>query len=159
TRCLMVEAAYVGNVGHKLPGLREMNQAIYAAGATTGNTNARRPLAPTYQSIGLLSTASNSTYNSLQIRASQRFNHGLTFTSSYTWAKAINAYGGGAFANVGQQDPQNPQNLRADRGRDENDLRHRWVVRAGLRRLGAGWNLHADDRRSVHRPERPRQFA
>jgi hypothetical protein len=127
TKSLMVEAAYVGNVGHKLPGLRELNQAIFSPGATTGNTNARRPLGPTYQSIGLLSAAGNSTYNSLQIRGTQRLSHGLSLTTAYTWAKAINTYGGGAFANVGQQDPQNPQNLRADRGRDENDLRHRWV--------------------------------
>ena len=60
TRSLMMEAAYVGNVGHKLPGLREFNPAIFGPGATTGNTNARRPLAPTYQSIGMLSSASNS---------------------------------------------------------------------------------------------------
>ena len=47
--------------------------------------------------------------------------------TNYTWAKAIDTYGGGAFANVGQQDPQNPFDLRADRGRNESDLRHRWV--------------------------------
>jgi hypothetical protein len=127
TRSMMVEAAYVGNVGRKLPGLREFNQARFGPGATTGNTNARRPLAPNYASIGLLSTAGNSSYNSLQIRAVQRFRKGLTFTSAYTWAKSIDMYGGGAFANVGQQDPQNPLDLRADRGRSEHDLRHRWA--------------------------------
>ncbi|MBI3208687.1 MAG: TonB-dependent receptor [Candidatus Solibacter usitatus] len=127
TRSLMVEAAYVGNGGRKLPGLREFNQARFATGATTGNTNARRPLAPNYASIGLLSTAGISSYNSLQIRAVQKFRKGLTFTSAYTWAKSIDMYGGGAFANVGQQDPQNPLDLRADRGRSEQDLRHRWV--------------------------------
>src|SRR5204862_8003459 len=70
TRPLMVETAYVGNVGHRLPGLREYNPAIYGPGATTCNTNARRLLAPTYKSIGVLSAAVNSTYNALQIRAS-----------------------------------------------------------------------------------------
>jgi hypothetical protein len=127
TRSLMVETAYVGNVGRKLPGMREFNPAIYGPGATTGNTNARRLLAPVYQSIGVLSTGGNSSYNALQIRASQRFHRGLTFTTAYTWAKAIDTYGGGAFANVGQQDPQNPFNLNGDRGRDENDIRQRWV--------------------------------
>ena len=117
----------MGNVGRKLPGLREFNPAVYGPGATTGNTNARRSLAPTYASIGVLSTGGTSSYNSLQIRAVQRFHHGLTFTSAYTWAKSIDEYGGGAFANVGQQDPQNPNNLAGDRGRSENDIRHRWV--------------------------------
>jgi hypothetical protein len=127
TRTIMVEASYVGNGGRKLPGLREFNPGVFRAGATGGNVNARRGLAPTYGSIGMLFTGATSSYNGLQLRAVKRFGHGLTFTSAYTWSKAIDVYGGGAFANVGQQDPQNVYNLRGDRGRGENDLRHRWV--------------------------------
>ena len=127
TRSLMVEAAYVGNGGRKLPGLREFNPAFYGPGATTGNTQARRALNPNYGSIGMLHTGGNSSYNGLQIRAVQRFHRGLTFSSAYTWAKAIDQYGGGSFANVGQQEPQNVFDLRGDRGRSEVDLRHRWV--------------------------------
>jgi hypothetical protein len=127
TRSLIVETAYVGNVGRKLPGLREFNPAVYTPTATTGNTQARRPLNPTYGSIGMLYTGGTSSYNGLQVRAVQRFRAGLTFSSAYTWAKAIDVYGGGAFANVGQQEPQNVFDLRGDRGRSESDIRHRWV--------------------------------
>ena len=127
TRTVMVEASYVGNGGRKLPGLREFNPAVFRSGATAGNTNARRILAPTFGSIGMLVTGGTSSYNGLQLRAAKKFSKGLTFTSAYTWAKAIDVYGGGAFANVGQQEPQNVFDLRGDRGRGENDVRHRWV--------------------------------
>src|SRR5262249_49921338 len=63
TRSVMVEASYVGNGGRKLPGLREFNPAVFRAGATAGNTNARRILAPTYSSIGRLVTGGTSSYN------------------------------------------------------------------------------------------------
>jgi TonB dependent receptor len=152
TRTVMVEASYVGNQGRKLPNLRESNPAVFRAGATTANTNARRILAPTFGSIGMLATGGTSSYNGLQIRALKKFSKGLTFTSAYTWAKAIDVYGGGAFAQVSQQEPQNVFDVRADRGRGENDVRHRWTssylyelpfLRGGqwYARLLGGWEL------------------
>jgi len=127
TRTVMVEASYVGNVGRKLPGLREANPAVYKSGATTANTNARRILAPTYSSIGMLHTSGTASYNALQTRAVKKFGKGLTFTSAYTWAKSIDVYGGGAYAQVTQQDPQNVFDLKSERGLSEADVRHRWV--------------------------------
>jgi len=128
TRTLMVDIAYVGNVGRKMPGIREANPAVYRAGATTGNTNARRVLAPVYQSIGMLYADGNTSYNALQAQVAQKFGKGLTFTSSYTWAKAIDEYtGSSAYAQVSQQNPQNPWDRRADRARHDNNIAHRWV--------------------------------
>ena len=127
---LMIEVNYVGNVGRKLISLAEYNPAIYGPGATTKNTDARRRFAPGFSSIGELSSSLNSEYNSLQVQLIKRFGGGLTFTMAYTYAKAIDEVNSGsaAFANIGQQDAQNPLDLRADRGASDYDMRHRWAT-------------------------------
>jgi hypothetical protein len=124
----MVEASYVGNVGHKLPQLRERNVARLVPGATTGNTNARRIYAPNYTSIGQLSTIGNSVYNALQLQLQKRFSQGFTVNSSYTWAKAIDDWTYNAFAQLTQQAYQDPLNRKAERGRMDSDIRHRWAT-------------------------------
>jgi hypothetical protein len=127
---MMIEVNYVGNLGRKLIALAEYNPAIYGPGATTKNTDARRRFAPNFASIGELSSSLNSEYNSLQIMLSKRFGHGLTFTTAYTFSKAIDEVntGSAAYANVGQQDPQNPFNFRADRGVSDYNIPQRWVT-------------------------------
>ena len=126
---MMLEVNYVGNVGHKLIALTEANQAIPGPGATTKNTDARRPYAPDFASIGQLSSSINSEYNSLQVMLSKRFGSGLTFTTAYTFSKEIDdvSTGGAAFANIGQQDAQNPKNFRADRSVGDFNIPHRWT--------------------------------
>ena len=124
----MLEASYVGNVGHKLPQLRELNVAQLTPGATTGNTNARRIYAPNYSSIGQLSTMGNSAYNSLQVQLQKRFSRGFTVNSSYTFAKAIDDWSYNAFAQLSQQAYQNPLDRKAERGRIDEDIRHRWAT-------------------------------
>jgi TonB dependent receptor-like, beta-barrel len=44
---------------------------------------------PYWQSIGLKTTAGESTYNSLQIGLNKRLSHGLQFQVSYTWSKVL----------------------------------------------------------------------
>ena len=48
---LVARASYVGTQDRDLQAFQELNPAIYGPTATTSNTNARRPLAPTYSSI------------------------------------------------------------------------------------------------------------
>jgi hypothetical protein len=119
----MVEVAYVGNLGRKLPQLRELNIAQLTPNATTGSTNARRIYAPNYTSIGQLQSAGVSNYNALQIQLQKRFSGGFTLNSSYTYAKAIDDW-----AQLSQQTYQDPLNRRADRGRMDEDFRHRWAT-------------------------------
>jgi hypothetical protein len=124
------------------------------ADATTGNTNARRIYAPNYVSIGQLYTDGNSLYNSLQVQLQKRFSGGFTLGSSYTWAKAIDEWTYNAFAQLSQQAYQNPLDRRAERGRIDSDMRHRWAgsflyelpLLVGPRwysRLLGGWEIGA----------------
>jgi hypothetical protein len=142
----MVEVSYVGNLGRKLPMLREFNVARLTPGATTGNTNARRIYAPLYTSIGMLYTDANSAYNALQAQLQKRFSRGFTLSSSYTWAKAIDEISGGAaFALLSQQSYQNPLDRRAERGAGDFDIRHRWATSFlyELPRVLRGWEVGA----------------
>jgi hypothetical protein len=85
-----------------------------------------RPYLP-YRGLGGLSIAepaSSSSYNSLQVRVSRRFKEGLLFNASYTLAKAIGD------AQDRWDAPQDPFNLRAERGYNEDDRRHVLVIHA-----------------------------
>jgi len=150
----MLDISYVGNTGRKLPQLRELNYARLVPGAATGNTNARRIYAPTYTSIGQLQTVGNSVYNALQAQVQKRFSAGFTLNASYTWAVAIDEWAWNAFAQLSQQSYQNPLDRRADRGKMDDDVRHRLAAsflyaipapasRAWSRRLLGGWELGA----------------
>ena len=150
----MLEVSYVGNVAHRLPLLRELNVAQLTPNATTGNTNARRIYAPNYTSIGQLYADGNSAYNSLQAQLQKRFSGGFTVSSSYTWAKAIDDRTYNAYAQLSQQTQQNPLDRGAERGRNDDDIRHRWAssflyelpfLRGGewYARLLGGWELGA----------------
>lgn len=124
---LMVEIAYVGNVGRNLTYNREQNMAIFGEGATTRNTDARR-IYQGYGSIGQLNSGANSSYNSLQLQIQRRFSRGLTFQTAYTYGRAIDeVLTSAAFATVTQNGLQDPSNRSAERGRGDFDIQQRLV--------------------------------
>src|SRR5215831_3253956 len=89
----VVTASYVGNVGKHQRGVRPLNQAIPGPGPL----NPRRPLYNAFgisQSISERSTGGNTNYNALELKASKRLSHGVSFFGSYVFAKAIdNGFG------------------------------------------------------------------
>lgn len=124
---LMVEIAYVGNVGRNLTYNREQNMAIFGEGATGRNTDARR-IYQGYGSIGELNSGANSSYNSLQLQIQRRFSRGLTFQTAYTYGRAIDeVLTSSAFATVTQNGLQNPSDRSAERGRGDFDIQQRLV--------------------------------
>ncbi|MBV9081527.1 MAG: TonB-dependent receptor [Acidobacteriaceae bacterium] len=73
---------------------------------------------PQFAFMELKSSQDNSSYQSFQVKATNRFNQGLTFTAAYTYSKLTGAI-------VGWSDPRFP-NL--DHGPLDGDLRHSLVV-------------------------------
>ncbi|MGI8988914.1 MAG: hypothetical protein ACR2I2_04900 [Bryobacteraceae bacterium] len=72
----------------------------------------------------------NSNYNSLAAKLQQRFSRGVSYLVSYTYSKSIDD-GSAVRPHGGDQAfPQNPYNLRAERGLSEFDQRHRLVTSA-----------------------------
>jgi len=131
---LSIMAAYVGSMSHNLPFAVDLNQALPSPTATTASANilARRPysvLNPTVTPLGaILLMQSNQTadYHSFQLSATKRMGHHFSFNGFYTYSKTLesvqlqnNTTMGGA---------QDFTNLRAERGRSDDDLRHIFVM-------------------------------
>ncbi|HET9218991.1 MAG TPA: TonB-dependent receptor, partial [Terriglobia bacterium] len=135
TRDLLLDVAYVGNKGTKLPGLRNIN-----APAVVTNPNGTQSAGPRpYANFGDVQWMENrvvSSYNALQVRLEKRFSSGLSALASYTWGKAftgaadhLSTSPGGPGIDIGIFSvPQNPNNLRAERGLAEFDITHRFAV-------------------------------
>ncbi|MBI4165459.1 MAG: TonB-dependent receptor, partial [Acidobacteria bacterium] len=121
---LVLETAYVGKIGRKIPGWRERNQAVYGPGATLGNLQQRRPINPD-RIASILEAASdhNSWYHSLQVNLQKRFSRGYTFQVAYTFSKSVDDVSSisvGALNEV--QDGDN--HLKGQRGLSNWDQRH-----------------------------------
>lgn len=97
TTDLMLDVAYVGNVGSELEGHRHFNPAQFIPSPLTGappsaqNVDDRVIYEPGI--IGPLSRVLDndygSWYHSLQIKATKRFSNGFSFMGSYVLAKAL----------------------------------------------------------------------
>jgi len=116
---LVVDIAYVGNKGTRLPNLIPINQAVPGP----GDVQSRRPF-PNFGSLNFRLSNSSATYHGLQTRVERRFANGLSFLASYTFSKTIND------ASIYENDPgpQNVRNLRAEKGLASQDVRQRLVL-------------------------------
>jgi hypothetical protein len=155
---LLLDVAYVGNKGTKLNGFRNLNQRAVITNANGSQSAGNRPY-PAFGDIQWMENRVGASYNSLQTRLEKRFSGGLTGLVSYTWGKAltgspdhISTSGGGAGVDVGTfREPQDGNNLRADRGLAEFDIKHRFVASyiyelpfGKGRRFGNDWGTAAD---------------
>jgi hypothetical protein len=155
---LLLDVAYVGNKGTALPGFRNLNQRAVITNPNGSQSAGARPY-PAFGDIQWMENRVSSNYNSLQTRLEKRFSNGLTGLVSYTWGKAltdapdhISTSGGGAGVDTGTfREPQDGNNLRAERGLAEFDVKHRfvasyiWELPFGHgRRFGNDWNTAAN---------------
>ena len=121
---LSIRAAAVGNLGRHLYNTWNANQPIPGPAAL----NTRRPLfsqQPALTDVSYFASDGLSSYYAGQLTVDKRFGKGVSALVGYTWSHAIDnvvlEFGGGA---AGPQ-PQDPRNLRAERGNSIIDLRHR----------------------------------
>jgi hypothetical protein len=123
-RSFVFTASYVGNKGTHLARLVQRNQPVPGP----GSVNSRRPV-PGYGNINAVEGSGNSIYHGLLLSAEKRYSNGLTFLMSYTFSKAIEDSGSPALDSTpaGSDQPQDPRNLRLDRGLSPHDVRSRFV--------------------------------
>ena len=155
---VVLDVAYVGNKGTKLNGFRNLNQRAVITNPDGSQSAGARPY-PAFGDIQWMENRVSSSYNSLQVRLDKRFSQGLTGTISYTLGEAlsgapdhISTSGGGAGIDTGVfREPQDGNNLRAEVGPAEFDVRHRfvasyvWELPFGHgRRFGSDWNRAMD---------------
>lgn len=92
----LVKASYMGNDTVHLWTDRELNPAIYAPGATTGTTQARRLFTklnpsqgPYYGTVEFLDDGGTGSYNALIVSAEHRFAKNFSMLANYTLAHCI----------------------------------------------------------------------
>ena len=151
-----VEVSYVGNKANKLMANRNINQPLPGP----GSVNSRR-IFPGWGSITFQEPRGNSIYHGLQTKVEKRLSLGHLFLLSYTWAKAIDDSDSTQLSTTsGTGNLQDQFNLRAERSRSFQDVRHRMVlsylwelpigrghawaggVSPGWNRLIGGWQIN-----------------
>jgi hypothetical protein len=165
---MVLEVRYVGTKGTRLPRFIEANPSVYRPGDSPNTIDARRIYANCnssglcdFASVGLLTYASNSSYNAIQTTLSRRFGNGVGLSTSYWFSKTLdyvssmNVAGSAPRLVSGENDiAQNPFDLRAERGPSLFDATHRWTANATwqlpmlqnasgfVQALAGGWQLN-----------------
>ena len=131
-RSTMLEATYIGSKGTKLNAQRHLNQTKIE---TTGQK------AWDFLSASAISSGPFgwSTYHSLQLRAHQRYQSGLSFVTHYSWSKSIDTSSLILSNASNTQVPQNAFDLPSEYGRSFFMNKHRFVF-SGLYELPFGIN-------------------
>ena len=152
---LSVEAAYVGNHGKNLTGIRDINQPPVGSGWDTGpggaltlclasapvydNCNvdlngteeANRPFAtkfPYLANIFQMGNVYKSSYNGLQVTLNARNYHGLSAVVGYTYSHSLDDVGANWDFGYGSGLPQDSANVSREYGNSDFDIRHRLTV-------------------------------
>jgi len=134
TKTWAITSSYVGNLSrHGYNGF-EGNPAVYVAGATTKNTDARRiysgcvtitGCSPIYSNMQSYSSNLNTSYNAWQTIITKRPSHGLSVQAHYTWSRAIDQCSTEVISSCPTQDPFNPA---GSRGLGDFDRTHAAVI-------------------------------
>lgn len=119
---IVVTAAYVGTAGRMLPAVRDLNQPVFAPGATLGNRQARRPY-PEFAGILSFDSIAESQYHGLELTANKRFSHGYTILASYSWSRAEDNTSDESY-----QSAQDRLDLRDNWGLADTHVAHRLVT-------------------------------
>jgi len=153
---LSIEAAYVGNRGTNLTGIRDVNQPPVGSGWGTdpvigeltlclasapaynncfvdnnGGEEANRTYAtkfPFLANVFQMANVYRSNYNGLQVTVNARNYHGLSMVLGYTYAHASDDVGANWDFGYGSGLPQNAHNVAAEYANSDFDIRHRLTV-------------------------------
>lgn len=120
-RNLVARASYIGTQGRDLGSFNETDPAVYGPGATSSNTNQRRPLYPNYASMIEMQNGGISNYNALQVTVEHRFSQGLSFVANYTFSKGLDNESADVQLTVTNPDPFVPN---FNYGRSDLDVTH-----------------------------------
>jgi hypothetical protein len=165
-RDTVLEVGYVGSLGRKLLRVLDLNQPTQAqiTAADTGCNcindgtirkfsnlapmSSLEPFAPFY--VNDLQAQATSSYHSLQVALRQRNFHGLNNQVAYTWSHSIDTASDSQDYVPNAAFPQDSNNVPADQGPSNFDVRNRLVVASTYdfpkwealgNRMGSGWSM------------------
>jgi hypothetical protein len=119
----MFEPEYIGTLGHKLTAYRDIN--TFNGRTVTGQSALR--INPNIGADNYRSNDYSSNYHALQMTVRKSFSSGLSFSSSYTWSKALDTISD-AFNSRAGATVTDPMNIKADYGPADFYMKHRFVT-------------------------------
>jgi hypothetical protein len=127
---LGVRISYIGMKTTQLAWAPDLNQMSNSTQFAINRPLSDRPF-PNWGIIFTRTAGASAYYNAMQIEANRRFSSGLTFNSTYTWAKNINDNGGpnstGFTGETGGGRAADLYNRRGEYGNDYATRRHRSI--------------------------------
>ena len=128
---MMVEGAYVANVGHKLGGPNiDVNMIPLVNGRGPDRQDQQKRPFPQFNAITQLSPPwGNSSYHSLNLKTQKRYSNGLNFLMNFTWSKFMDDVEGGNELAGGEGSGYTHIELRKlDHSYSGSDIRLRYVA-------------------------------
>ena len=134
---LSMEAAYVGNRGSNLTGIRYINQppvgSDYNPACALGNSLDQLCLPyngkfPWLSNIFQMANVYRSNYNGLQVTLNARNFHGLSMVAGYTYSHASDDVGANWDFGYGSGLPQDSTNVGREYANSDFDIRHRLTL-------------------------------
>ncbi len=121
---VVMDVAYVGNVGRHLQILADYNQASICTAASSTNCTAslasRRPV-QNFGDIEIAWGGGSSNYNAFQFKVEKRYGNGLYLLNSFTWSRAFDLSAGHLETSNGDNSRVNFANPSSDYGRSNYD--------------------------------------
>jgi hypothetical protein len=123
-----LRVSYIANRGEQLTWGPDLNQQLPSADPS-GNPN---PIPfPAFRRIFSRAGGAVSTYQSMQTEVIHKYSHGLTFQSTWTWARNLadtESWPGAVFSGEITGFQMNTYNLRGDYGNVGGTRKHRWIT-------------------------------
>jgi len=119
-----VEVGYLGSVSHHMAGFWNQNQGVPSP---VGTAASHLPFGD-YTFIQTVEDMGNGEYNSFTVKIDKRYSNGLSLTTAYTHAVAIDDTSAIRIQNYDTLFPQNSDCVRCERGPSSFDARNRLVV-------------------------------
>ncbi|MDX2266731.1 MAG: TonB-dependent receptor [Bryobacter sp.] len=125
---ILLEGAYIANVGHKLGGPNvNINQIPLVNGrGPASQSQAARPF-PHFNNVVQVSPPwGNSTYHSMNLKFEKRYARGLSFLGNYTWSKFLDdVESGSELGGAANNGYTHIEARRLNKGLSGSDIRHR----------------------------------
>jgi hypothetical protein len=168
----LVSTAYTGSTTLHLWTQQQLNSGVYIPGASTlANLESRRKLTlenpqegPYFTLLSNFDSGGTMSYHGLLVNVERRAARGVTVSGNYTWSHCLGDLTDftGSGPNPGNDDWQDDNNRRGDRGNCVSDRRHVFNLTGvaesprfdnnTLRAIGSGWRLSVIHRRSSGQP-------
>ncbi len=125
-----LRVSYIANRGVQLSWGPDLNQPLPSTTAYDSRPRTDRPF-PNWSKVYSRSGGAVSTYESMQTEVIHKYSNGLTFQSTWTWARNLadtESWPGSVFSGEVTGRAMNQYNLRGDYGNVGGTRKHRWIT-------------------------------